>query len=75
MKFFYKSYDYNFKRINFKLKENGELKYIILNTLRVDSPIHTKIKIFYNVDKKYKISSHSYHPPKGSSIYVIGPIR
>jgi hypothetical protein len=27
------------------------------------------------MDKKYKILAHSYHPPKGSSIYVIEPIR
>jgi hypothetical protein len=74
MRLFYKPYDSNFKRINFKLKKYKTLKYIILNTLRVDSPNHTKIKVFCYMDKKYKISAHPYHCPKGSSIYVIGPI-
>jgi hypothetical protein len=61
------------------LKICRALKYIILNTLGVNSPpnpphIHTKIKVFCYVDKKCKISTCSYHP-MGSSIYVIGPIR
>jgi hypothetical protein len=51
----YKSYDYNFKKINFKLKKKKAQKYIILNTLGVDSPIHIKIKVFYYMHKKYKI--------------------
>jgi hypothetical protein len=51
------------------------LKYIILNTLGVDPPPNShKNKVFCYVDKKCKISSHFYHP-RGSSIYVIGPIR
>jgi len=57
------------------LKIYRALKYIILNTLGVDHPhIHTKIKVFCYVDKKCKISTHSYHP-RVSSIYVIGPIK
>jgi hypothetical protein len=57
------------------LKIYRALKYILLNSLRVDPPhIHTKIKVFCYVDKKCKIPTHSYHP-RGSSIYVIGPIR
>ncbi len=60
------------------LKIYRALKYIILNTLGVDPPppppSHTKIKVFCYVDKKCKISTQSFHP-RGSSIYVIGPIR
>jgi len=53
------------------------LKYIILNTLGIDSPpphSHKNQGISNYVDKKCKISTHFYHP-KGSSIHVIRPIK
>jgi hypothetical protein len=65
-----------FKGLISDLKIYKALKYIILNTLGIDLPPHShkNKSISSYVDKKCKISAHSYHP-KGSSIYVIGPIR
>jgi hypothetical protein len=52
----YKLYDYNFKRNNFKLKNIYKaLKYIILNTLGVDSPFTQKSKYFVIWTKNTKL--------------------
>jgi len=62
------------------LKIHRGEKYIILNTLGVDPlppplvPNSHKKKVFCYVDKNGRFSAHFYHP-RGSSIYVIGPIR
>jgi hypothetical protein len=62
----YKPYDYTSKRINFKHKYNKALKLIALHSHKNQSVMLC--------GQKCKISTHFYHL-RGSSIYVIDPIR